>query len=414
MTQENELARRKYPCWIAQFSRYTAGIPSPAIFRKWAAISTIAGALERRVWITTGAADLYPNLFILFVAPPGVGKDQAMNPMRDFWASTSKLNISPASMTHKGMIDMLAMEDARQRFQIPGTEKFVSFQRLLIAAPELGVLLPSNDPGMISALCTLYDCGNLYEERTRGGGEVLRIEKPYIHLIAGSQPKFLSNLLPDDAFQQGITSRMIMVYAGAAVKRSIFAKISGRNEDTKAAMLSDLKQVCALAGPFVLEEDAITAIEDWHMTISDEDRPNHSKLQHYCSRRIMHVLKLTMVYCASRTNNMVISKADFDAALETLREAEGLMPEIFKEMSSGSQASILEEAFNFIMRTSSGGTKSVDEHRLRNFLAGRIPLYQIDYTIDAMVNGQIVKITTPNGAPPGSRTFRPWKLNLVE
>lgn len=60
--------------WIECFLEYTKGLPSPEIFRLWAGISTIAGMLERKVWVTTSGGTIYPNIYAVLVAPPAVGK----------------------------------------------------------------------------------------------------------------------------------------------------------------------------------------------------------------------------------------------------------------------------------------------------------------------------------------------------
>ena len=130
---ELEQATRKHPCWISSFLEYTANLPSPERFRKWAAISAIAGTLERRCWIRTGAGKLFPNMFIMLVAPPGVGKDFAINPARELWSNVGKLNIAPSAMTHKGMIDHLADSRVQQQY-VDDKGQFVNYHSLLISA----------------------------------------------------------------------------------------------------------------------------------------------------------------------------------------------------------------------------------------------------------------------------------------
>ena len=60
--------------FVEQFLKYTEERPSPEIFRKWSAITTLSGALEKRVWTLTKAGPQFANLYTMLVAPPGVGK----------------------------------------------------------------------------------------------------------------------------------------------------------------------------------------------------------------------------------------------------------------------------------------------------------------------------------------------------
>ncbi len=354
-------------------------------------MSALTGALERRAWIQTNASKLYPNLFVLLVAPPGVGKDQVIVPMRELWAETGLFNIAPISMTHKGMIDQLA--DAQAHKQIENPEGgWLSYHSLLIAVPEFGVLIPSYDLGFLSALNELYNCWDLYEERTRMKGEVLRIERPHIQILSGTQPKYLGALFPEAAYGMGFTSRIIMVYSGAPVRVSLFDETASEDRGLRKDLVKDLTSIGKLAGPFTVDKDAIHSIEDWHKFGCEKDKPAHSKLIHYNARRIMHVLKLSMAFSVSRTGNLIISLEDFEKAKELLIEAEYEMPQIFKEISSGGQAAEIEEAFLFVTRIyMKSGQKAVPEHRLIHFLSSRVPTNQISFIIDTMVHSNIIK-----------------------
>src|SRR5438105_11465498 len=90
---------RRSPDWIEGFQSFSDGMPSPLIFRKWAAISAIAGALQRRVYVTTSISRIYPNLYIVLVAPPTIGKSQAITPIHQIWSSLNTLHVAPDSVT---------------------------------------------------------------------------------------------------------------------------------------------------------------------------------------------------------------------------------------------------------------------------------------------------------------------------
>lgn len=95
------------PYWIREFLSYTEGIPSPYIYRKWAAITALSGALERRAYLWTTKRLLFPNLFVLLVGPPGVGKSAAIEEVQDLWGKAGRFNVAPGSMTGKGVVDQL-------------------------------------------------------------------------------------------------------------------------------------------------------------------------------------------------------------------------------------------------------------------------------------------------------------------
>jgi len=407
-----DLKPRKHPSWIDAFVEYTKDAPSPHNFRKWAGISAIAGALERRCWIHTAAAKLYPNMFILLVAPPGVGKDFAINPMKDLWNSTGKFNLAPIAMTHKGLVDALSEETAHKQYVQDG--EWNSYHSLLVAVPELGVLVPGHDLAFLSTLNELYNCGDVYEERSRMSKETLRIERPHLHIISGTQPKYLGELFPEAAYGMGFTSRIIMIYAGTPVRVSLFQDRDCQKH-LRLSLRDDLTQIEKLRGPFTITNEAQALIEHWHLAGCESDKPSHGKLIHYNARRIMHLLKLCMVFSVSRTAALVIEPEDFHNALHTLLEAETDMPEIFKEISSGGQISEIEEAFHFILRLYNRSKKPVGEHRLIHFLSSRVPTNQINFIVDTMIRSKMIKQETKGqlNLPVADRLFIPQALNQI-
>ena len=62
---------RQLTNWIEGFIEYTDTLPSEPILRKWAAVSTIAGAMERKLYAVSMGKRLYPNFYVFLVVPPG-------------------------------------------------------------------------------------------------------------------------------------------------------------------------------------------------------------------------------------------------------------------------------------------------------------------------------------------------------
>ncbi len=370
---------------------FSSNLPTSKIFRRWAGVSAVAGALERRCYLSTAAGQMFPNMFILFVGAPGTGKNFAINAMRNLWASTGKLRIAPTSMSHKGFFDQLADSASQKSITDKVRNEILYYHTLLTATPELGVILPEYNLGYLSMLNELFDCPPVFSERIRSTGQEVRIENPHVHFISGTQPKYLHQFLPEAAFGMGFTARIVMVYTGKAVKARLFSK-STANDSLRRELVADLKRIAVIRGPFTVTDGAEAALEDWHHTESDRDAPTHSRLMHYSTRRIMHILKICMALSAARSDDLIVTEADFQSALALLLETETQMPEIFKEMSSGGQADVMEEVFHHLMHLwLIGGRKPIKEHRIIHFLSQKIPANQIDYVLKAMVRGNIVR-----------------------
>lgn len=356
-------------CWIESFLRITNGLPSPRIFRLWAAITTISGALERKVWTRAGGLDLFPNLYTLLVAPPGVGKSIAINEAWAFWNELKSHHVAPKRMTKAGLVDTLL--ESPRRVARPGeTPPFVEFHALLVASPEFGTLLPSYDLDFLNVMCEFYDSGPHYDERLRGKGERLVAKHPLLVLLAGVTPGYMISIMPDVAWSQGFMSRVLMIYHGEGTQVDLFSEVESR---VSQSMVENLKIVSELFGQFRWEPAAQAAIQAW-VNEGCPPAPRHPKLEHYNTRRSMHVIKLAMISSAARRRDLVVTKADFERALGWLLEAEANMPAIFKSLAYSHDGQVLQEVAAFVRE--SGG--AVTREQLHKFLAQRIPAHSID------------------------------------
>ena len=58
--------------FVETYVRYTEPHGAPESFHWWSAVSLIACALGRRVWLDQWAYLLYPNVYVLLVSPSGL------------------------------------------------------------------------------------------------------------------------------------------------------------------------------------------------------------------------------------------------------------------------------------------------------------------------------------------------------
>jgi energy-coupling factor transporter ATP-binding protein EcfA2 len=346
-------------------------------------VVAVSGALERRCYTITAESTIYPNLFVLLVGPPGVGKSKAIDLVQELWATTGELNVAPSTITKAGLIDAL-----QEGFRQTTTPVYNLYHSLLVASSEFGNLVPAHDLAFLNTLNELYDCRNVFEERTRGGGK-LKIDKPHLCLVGGTQPKFLGDLLPESAFGMGFTSRLIFVYAAERTKVSLFGARSEKKQ-MRRELEHDLNRIVKLAGEFQWTDEAARQIESWHQEGCPPE-PTHPKLQNYNPRRIAHAIKLSMVMAADENSEMLIQPHHFHEARSLLLETEHYIPEIFREISaSGSQSQEIEEAFEFLWHRYAKTNRPIRESALTHFLSQRVPTYQIENIINTMLASNMI------------------------
>jgi hypothetical protein len=388
---------RRLNSWIDGFVQLTEGTSSPVIFRKWTALSIIAGALEQKVWIRTTKRLLRPNLYVLLVGKPGVGKSSAIfstNMLRKL----PEVHMAPTSVSKASLAD--AMGDAVRTIVRPGDLKpITAFNSLYVSAEELGNFLSVYENDFMSALNSMYDCA-LYRERKRSLKTELVIENPQLNILAGTTPGWLASNFPQYAWQEGFASRLMLVYSEESKMIDPWAE-DETDLVLEAALEEDLSSIHNMFGIMKFDDEVMSLYKEW-LFKGQKPVPDHPKLEHYRTRRPAHLFKLCMCMSAQRTDDRIISVDDYNQAMELLLEIELSMPTIFREMNSGGDRDVIDEAFAFIESTFVRDQAAVPEYKLIHFLSKRVFAREVKKILEIMVESNVIRpkeIMGPGGRP---------------
>jgi hypothetical protein len=374
--------------WIDNFVRETDGIPSSRIYRLWAAITAVSGALERKTWMDSAGTNLSPGLFTLLVGPPASGKTTAINRVRDLWRKCKGLNVAPDNVTKAALIDVLERslkEDTMEK----GKDSLWS-SPLCAHASEFGVFCPKHDLEFLSVLNYLYDDPPTYEEERRTDDKKVNVVRPHLVILAGTQPDFLSSFMPEEAWGMGFTSRLLMIYSDEEMDINPFKALPRLSSN----LAESLNTIFKVKGQFMWTKEAADAYLTWGKT-GFAPKPIHNKLLHYVSRRKEYILKLSMISSASRWNKFVVDLFDVTRARNWLLEAEKNMAKIFDVMSQKSDIQILSDlqiyCYNLYM--SSGKRVKITEDILWSFLKDRVVSERIPRIIETAEKSNILQET---------------------
>jgi hypothetical protein len=396
-------APRRLSSWTESFLDYTAESQSPRLYRKWAAVSCIAGVLERKVWVRLFGRTLYPNIYCLLVGGPGIGKTDAIRDVRHFWKTIPDIFVAPTSVTLAALVDRLYTS---QRKILRPTEipPLTTFHSLQVGATEFGTLLAGYDASFMSTLNELYDCLETYDEARRGEKKEPKVfPNPQLNIIAGTTPAWLSGTLPPTAWAEGFASRTLMAFSAERFKLDPFTTI-GRNEKLDAALSQDLAKIFGLWGTMMWDPEAAEMYKNWYLA-DMPPTPAHPKLEHYLPRRHIHFAKLLMIFSAARSDEQIIRVDDFQMAQSLILETEALMPEVFKSMTMKGDSNTIDEIYHFVWKMYNDTKKDVPEHVILRFISQHVPTHTVVNMLKLMVESQILEITEIGG--PGRNKYRP-------
>lgn len=379
--------------WIESFVKHTDNLESPELFRKWAGIFTIASAMEMKTYLMT-SSPLYPNLYVFIVGHPGVGKNRIIRVAKRYMNELPEFHFAPTSLTGAALVDTLA---ASKRFIARLPDPPIEYNNTVITAEELTAFMHKYDDEMVGLLSAFYD-PDPYAQSRRGRDIKIKIDHPQVNLMSGTTPSNLVQLMPDSAWDQGFTSRVIMVHSDERIIGDDFAGTSRGLDDN---LIHDIKMIGALSGEFKVTQEYRAAVNDWR-ALGEPPVINHPKLLHYKTRRRVHLYKLSMVAAADRGDVLLLTKEDFNRAMGWMLEAEQFMPDIFTSGSTGTDARAIDEIYHHIKIADKGD--GVPEHQIVNFARSRVPMHSILRVIEIMTaSGQI---TSRGVDKHGQRWFR--------
>lgn len=392
---------RQLPDIVQGFMDFTESTGSPRLFRLWTALFLIGAVMERKTWCQTVKGRLFPNQYVLLVGGPGIGKSQCTRAAYDILEALQSpempLHLAPTSVTKASLIDCLA--GAERRIVRPmETPSVVAFNALAIVTNELGVFLPAWEGDFMSVLTDLWDCGR-YAETRRTSKINIDLPNTQLNLLAADTPSHLTTLLPEGAWDTGFMSRTLIVYSGEELYVDLF---QDRLHDAKleSTLVHDFADIYKAYGGFKVTPETMKAFDQWGRA-GGPPKPDHPKLQYYCTRRTAHLLKLCMIASMSESNEMVITLDHYQRALDWLLELEASIPDVFKSMRTGGDMQAVEDCWHFAYSIYMKSKAPIVESKIWNFLAERVPAHRIEYILDVMLKAQILEKQMTNSGGTG-------------
>lgn len=341
---------RHFDDWILGYQEYAKYSEAPLHMHFWTAVSTIAGALRRQVWIDMGYFQWFPNFYIIIVSPPGiVGKSTTSGLGMNLLRKVPDINFGPEVATWPALID--AFSDAQTAFEYQG--EFHPQSAITLEASELGNLLNPQDRDMVDLLVTLWDGKQgKFEKKTKHSGNNL-IENPWINLIACTTPAWIAGNFPDSLIGGGFTSRCVFVYAEKKRQLVAYPNLLVKNEikEIKEKLVEDLHRISQLKGEFRLTDEAYEWGTQWYASHNTAGQPAHldsERFGGYLARKQTHVHKLAMVLSAAQGDDLVITKHHLQVAVEMVTDLEPDMSMVFSKIGKADSSVYADRLREFV------------------------------------------------------------------
>lgn len=312
---------------------YVEETESAKIMHKWAALSTIASALRKKVHLSLGRIRVYPNMYVVFVGEPGgPRKSQAINYSNSFLTDVPEVEISADAITPQALLEDL--ETAAKNEQMPDGSIF-EHTSLTVNSREFESFLgqKTDNTKMINILTDLFDSQEVpWRYRTKKSGSNT-LPSVFLNILAATTPESISVSLPSTAIGTGLTSRIMFIWAEKKHKKVTTPTETEREKRLREKLAKDLYLISRLVGEYNFSEDCYRRWDEWYQNF-DERSPNRickdPLFNGWYERKPLYIQKLAMVCAASSSDNLVIEWRHIERALALVEEAEIPMPNVFR------------------------------------------------------------------------------------
>ena len=390
------MTKRKLNDWLKSFIEYASIGEAPLKFYFWTGVSTIAGALRRRVWIDQKNFQWTPNCYIILVAPPGIiAKSTSASVGINLLKEIPGIKFGPNVVTWQKLVNEMAA--AKQLVYWEEKAVYLPMSCITISSSEFGTFLDPTNRDMIDVLVDLWD-GQVgsFEKATKFSGSD-SIENPWINVIACTTPAWIAGNFPEYMIGGGFTSRCIFVYGSK--KRALRAYpadyIPPNYEQVKADLIHDLEIISTMVGEYVLSKEAHALGVQWyedHWTKPQNKALPAEQFGGYLARKQTHTHKLAMIIAASRSNELVIEKEHLDVAIQMVDSLEQEMPRVFLKVGQ----SVIKQAMTDILELVAMKKKISRKDLYREF-ARRLTWQEYLEILQSSVEAGYVKVTANEG-----------------
>jgi hypothetical protein len=320
--------------WVESYLEYTEDTEPARVFQKWTALSAIAASLRKKVHLGLGRLRIYPNMYVVFVAEPGVArKSQAITFGTEIMSQVPEIVMSADCVTKEALIQDLQTCATQKEMMPDGTELTHASMSIISKEFESFLGQKKENTKMLVLLTDLFDANELpwkYRTKHSGSNDVPSL---YINLLGATTPESLASCLPSTAIGGGLTSRILFIWADKKYKKVPEPQETKEIKELRVKLVNDLFIISRIVGKYVFHDDTRKEWHNWYNNYEELDNNRICKdpsFNGWYSRKPMYILKLSIIRAAAKSNNLVLKWADVQEAINLIEEIELDMSGVFR------------------------------------------------------------------------------------
>jgi len=315
---------------------------APEHYHLFVGLGLLSAVLGRNVYIPFGAQKIFPNLWLILLAPSSVfRKSTCISMGRRILHRVDSSLILPNEFTPESLLAGLSTNPRGIFFWSEFGGALSCFDRSYMV-------------GMKETLTDLYDCPPSYTRKLKG--EEFVIEDPCLSILAGTAMDWFLSKCKEGDVKGGFLARF--VYVPAFEKTKSIAIPPKPDPGVAAKLIRELQEVREIEGEINI--DLIKqCYEEWHLAHESELREenNVESLSGFWSRLEIYALKFAMLYHVSEEKNLQISTFSLFKAIDLVELLKKNVRSMVKEQWVFGQDAKEKQKLLKIIRNKAGITR---------------------------------------------------------
>jgi hypothetical protein len=218
---------------------------------------------------------------------------------------------------------------------------------LTVYSEEFSVFLGHQNIILMADLANWFDCPDnwTYRTKTQGTDTIVGI---FVNIIGATTPEQIRTAIPSDLVGIGLSSRIIYVFEEKEGALCVAPFITPAKRALYDKLLADLTQIHLISGEYRMSNDYLARYSEWYLGAGQVLPFNDNHFMGYFKRRSVHLRKLCLIMSASRGDDMILTAADFDRALDLLNRTEQKMPMTFMGFGRSPHSNLTIQCLHYI------------------------------------------------------------------
>lgn len=400
--------------FLQAYHIYSSGNEAPEEFHQWGAFAALSACCGPYLWTDLGGVgNIQPNLFILFVSPPGIKKSTAKDFARDLIRAaatpTAPIPIAPSSTSKEAFIEHLANPKSPCQMSYRWEDKLRKYTKCSIFSNEfVNLVQVGGDPlAWIQVLTDIYDPQPCYDVSTISRG-AKDIPYPYVTLLGCMTPELTKSLINENALSGGFSRRVIYIYAnkkGPPVPRP---QTTPEQLEAKKSLIEHCRRIQTLQGRFEFSEEAIQSYDAWYLdNYKESETATSAAVVNFLQSKAILIIKVAMLCRVAWSNTLVIDKDDIELAIAMVTSAQRHIDTIFAGIGRNPHAATMAGIQQFIKFHCEKPPHYVTRKKIYANFVSHASIPEIDKLITQMTaieqvkqvqaqfnNGQVLQVVT--------------------